>query len=201
MDYRLAPEHPFPAAVDDAYAAAVWLVDNAGELGVDPDRIALGGDSAGGNLAAVVTHLARDGGGPRFAFQLLIYPATDVLQALDLPSYAPLRERHFITPELMAWYHKHYFATAPDPTDIRHSPALAGDFRNLPPAFIQTAEIDPIRDDGKHYGELLTAAGVAAEYKCYPGQVHGFFNWRAHIDACAEAHRDAGAALRRAFAS
>ena len=129
VDYRLAPEHPFPAAVDDAYAAAVWLVDNAGELGVDPDRIALGDDSAGGNLAAVVTHLARDGGGPRFAFQLLIYPATDVLLALDLPSYALLRERHFITPELMAWYHKHYFATAPDPH--RHPP-LAGPRRRFP---------------------------------------------------------------------
>jgi len=200
VDYRLAPEHPFPAAVDDAYAAAVWIVDHARELGVDSARIALGGDSGGGNLAAVVTHLARDRAGPSFAFQLLIYPATDAMQTLDLPSYRLLDERMFITPELVAWYRMHYFPTDVDPSDIRHSPALAGNFRNLPPAFIQTAELDPIRDDGMHYGELLAAAGVAVDYQCYPGQIHGFFNWWAHVDACAEAHRDAGAALRRALA-
>jgi acetyl esterase len=200
IDYRLAPEHKFPAAIDDAYAAACWAVDSAARLGIDPDRIALGGDSAGGNLTAVVTHLARDNGGPTFAFQLLIYPATDIFLTLGLPSYELLHEGHFITAELMQWYRDHYLLPDVDRTDIRHSPSLAQDFRNLPPAYIQTAEIDPIRDDGKHYGELLAAAGVPVEYKCYPGQIHGFFNWWAHIDACAEAHRDAGAALQRALA-
>jgi len=199
VDYRLAPEHKFPAAVDDADAAAVWAVENAANLGVDPDRIALGGDSSGGNLTAVVTHLARDRGGPMFAFQLLIYPSTDPFLTLGLPSYQLLKEGNFITAELMAWYRRHYFPPNIDPGDVRHSPALAQSFNDLPPAFVQTAEIDPVRDDGRHYGELLAAAGVPVEYKCYPGQIHGFFNWWAHIDACAEAHRDAGRALRAAL--
>jgi len=198
--YRLAPEHKFPAAHDDAWAAARWLATNAEALGGDPSRLAVGGDSAGGNLAAVVSQQARDSGDFHFVLQVLIYPTTDFFFTLDLPSYALLDEPYFLTRQQIAWYHAQFVPDGVDRADLRLGPALARDFHGLPPASIVTAEFDPLRDDGKHYGELLRAAGVPAEYTCYDGMIHGFFHYGKTIDAATAALDQVIAALKRAFA-
>jgi acetyl esterase len=170
VDYRLGPEHRFPAAVDDSLAATRWVRDNAAALGIDPDRIAVGGDSAGGNLAAVAAIAARDAGTP-LAFQLLIYPATDMRQTTD--TYDTNGCGYMLTSETMAYFRSHYI----DPDqydDWRASPLLHADLTMLPPAFIVTAGFDPLRDDGLLYAERLTAAGNRAAYVRFERQIHGF---------------------------
>jgi acetyl esterase/lipase len=173
VDYALAPEEKFPAGVEDAIAAAAWVAEHAAELGVDPARLAVGGDSAGGNLAAVVSLDARDRGGPRLGLQVLIYPATDM--SLRHDSHRRYGEGLFLTHSLIVWFREHYLRTPADREDWRASPALAHDFRNLPPALVITAGFDPLVDEGEEYAQKLIAAGVPATVRRFPGQIHAFF--------------------------
>jgi acetyl esterase len=196
VDYRLAPEAPFPAAVDDCVAATKWVAANGSALKIDPARLAVGGDSAGGNLAAVVALAARDAGGPPIAFQLLIYPATDM--RMTTPSIAENGDGYFLTAVDMKWFYGHYAANV---TDWRASPLLAGDHANLPPAFVLTAEYDPLRDEGEAYAEALRTAGGSVTVKRYDGLIHGFFSMSSLIDAAEAAVDDAGAALRANLAA
>lgn len=196
VDYRLAPEHKFPAAVDDAYAATAYIAQHASEFRVDPERIAVGGDSAGGTLATVVTMLARDRGGPRLKFQLLVYPLVDVEDRS--PSMQEYEKDHFLTRESMDWFLAHYLR----PEDRKHphvSPMNASNLRDLPPAMILTAECDPLRDQGEAYARKLQAAGVPVELKRYEGMIHPFLNLLGILDTAKVAIADAGSALRRAL--
>jgi acetyl esterase len=171
VDYRLAPEHPFPAAPEDAIAATRWILENAALLGIDAARVAVGGDSAGGNLSAVVAIALRDEA-RRPAFQLLIYPATDMTRAL--PSHALFRDSYFLSRAAGDWYLGHYL---PDPADAKKplaSPLFVEDLSRLPPALVVTAGFDPLRDEGKAYADRLREAGVRAELVCLEGQMHGF---------------------------
>jgi acetyl esterase len=199
VDYRLAPENKFPAAVDDAYAALEWVAREAATLGVDPNRIAVAGDSAGGNLAAVVTLLARDRSGPRLAFQLLVYPATD--QATNRSRYASYQQYgdgYFLTKELMTWFNDQY--ASPDTRgDWRMQPLYADSLRGLPPAHVIVAECDPLADEGAAYAQRLRAEGVSVTFVSYPGMIHGFFTFPAVLDAGRRAIADAGAVLREAL--
>jgi len=197
VDYRLAPEHKFPAAAEDAYAAARWVADHAAELGGDPGRIAVGGDSAGGNLAAVVALLARERGGPRLAHQLLVYPATDA--GLDSPSLFENGEGYFLTRDMMVWFWNHYLRSRADVYDPHASPLRARDLRGLPPALVITAEYDPLRDEGEAYAARLREAGVAVHTARYPGMIHGFFGMLAVFPQARTAIRAAASALRAAF--
>lgn len=172
VDYRLGPEHKFPAAVDDSYAALQWIASHAEKLTIDPARIAVGGDSAGGNLAAVMSLMARDRGGPAIAYQLLIYPATD-LRFLT-PSHKANGQGYLLTTEVIEYFTANYLNGDSDRLDWRASPALAKDHRALPPALVITAGYDPLCDEGREYAELLRAAGNQVEYIDYPGQIHGF---------------------------
>jgi acetyl esterase len=196
VDYRLAPEHPFPAAIDDAYAALAWVGANAASLGADASRIAVGGDSAGGNLAAVVSILARDRGGPKIGLQLLVYPVTD--RDFTRASYQKYGENHFLSRDMMAWFFMHYGAPE-TPIDWRVRPLLAESLRDLPPAHIIVAECDPLHDEGIAYGERLRAEGGTATVVDYEGMIHGFFTFPAALDRGRRAIADAGAALRSAF--
>ncbi len=197
VDYRLAPEHPFPAAVDDAMAAALWASKNAHVLGIDPARLAIGGDSAGGTLAAVVARRARDQGGPPLAYQLLLYPATDA--DFNTPSYLENAEGFFLTRAAMAWYWDHY---VPDPTHRSNpdvSPLLADDLSGLPPALVMTAGYDPLRDEAEAYARRLNEAGVAVQYSHYPGMIHGFLRRHAVFDQGKLALDQIASALRNAL--
>ncbi len=172
VDYRLAPEHKFPAAVDDAIAATKWIADNAQQLGIDASRLSIGGDSAGGNLAAVVAIAARDGNGPAIAGQLLIYPATDF--AMTHPSHREPETSILLTHSVIKWFKDHYLGDA-DIHDWRASPARATTLQGLPPAYVLTAGADPLRDEGDEYAARLKEAGVAVTYRHFAGQFHGFF--------------------------
>jgi acetyl esterase len=172
VDYRLAPEHKFPAAVDDAIAATKWIADNAKQLGIDASRLSVGGDSAGGNLAAVVAIAARDGNGPAIAGQVLIYPATDF--AMTHASHREPETSILLTHSVIKWFRDHYLGSA-DGHDWRASPARANTLVGLPPAYVLTAGADPLRDEGDEYAQRLKQAGVAVTYKHFPGQFHGFF--------------------------
>jgi acetyl esterase len=173
VDYRLAPEHKFPAAVDDAIAATKWISANAKQLGIDPSRLTVGGDSAGGNLAAVVAISARDGSGPDIAGQVLIYPATDF--AMTHASHAEPETSILLTHSVIKWFRDHYLNGAADAADWRASPARAATLVGLPPAYVLTAGADPLRDEGNEYAERLQQAGVAVTHRIFPGQFHGFF--------------------------
>lgn len=172
VDYRLAPEHRFPAAVDDAIAATRWVRQEAAALKVDPDRIAVGGDSAGGNLAAVVALAARDAGDLPLAFQLLIYPVTD--QRRDWPSHTANAQGYLLTRDSIDYYHDHYLRDASHDLDWRASPLLHADHAGLPPAFVLTAGFDPLRDEGVAYAQKLTEAGSPATLVSFERQIHGF---------------------------
>ncbi len=175
VDYRLAPEHPFPAAVDDARAALSWAHTNAERLGADPSRIGVGGDSAGGNLAAVTSQLAARDGGPAPALQLLIYPATDM--AIRHRSRDLFREGFLLTDPEMDWYTDSYLGKArTDAADPRASPLLAEDLSGLAPAFVVTAAFDPLRDEGEAYARALQQAGTPVTLRRFPGFIHGFIN-------------------------
>lgn len=197
VDYRLAPEHVFPAAVDDAFAALEWVHEHAPELGADPSRIAVAGDSAGASLAAVVAQLARDANGPPIVFQLLVYPATDY--EFSSPSMIENADGYFLTIAGMRWFYGHYLRSEADGDDPRVSPARAADLSGLPPAFVITAEYDPLRDQGMAYAAALRAAGTPTEATRYEGMFHGFFGMGAMIDVAKVAFDDAVAALRGAF--
>lgn len=200
VDYRLAPEHPFPAAVEDAFAATEWVAAHAGELGVDPNRLAVAGDSAGGNLAAVVSQLARDGNGPAIAFQLLWYPATTY--DVSLPSFtenahAPIIDRDAIA-ALSVAYAGDVDLSDPPPT---LAPARAASLAGLPPAYIAVAGHDPLRDDGIRYGELLAAAGVPVQLHNAETLIHGYLGYAGAIPSATEATDLGLAALKSALAS
>lgn len=197
VDYRLAPEHRFPAAVDDAFAATVWTERHADELGVDAARIAVGGDSAGGNLAAAVTLLARERGGPKIAHQLLIYPVTD--HSFETPSYHRNAEGFGLTRSQMIWFSQSYLCGAVDAEDPRASPLRATTLRALPPATIVTAGYDPLRDEAEQYAKRLEDEGVAVSVQRYPGMIHGFFGMTATIDEAGRAIRQAGESLAAAL--
>ena len=173
VDYRLAPEHKFPAAVDDAIAATRWIADNAKKLGIDPEQLSVGGDSAGGNLSAVVALHARDHGGPLLAGQVLIYPATDF--SMRHPSHSEPETSVLLTHSVIRWFRDHYLGGAQDAEDWRASPARAETLAGLPPAFVITAGADPLRDEGDEYARRLVDAGVPVVHRTYPGQFHGFF--------------------------
>jgi acetyl esterase len=177
VDYRLAPEHPFPAAVEDALAAFRWAVEHAEELGADPDRVAVGGDSAGGNLAAVTSQLAAHDGGSVPALQLLIYPATDLTDARTA-SGRLFADGFFLTENDRQWASRHYFAGRPDTdqADVRASPALAEDLSGLAPAVLVTGGFDPLRDEGEAYAEALRRAGTPVVSYRAPELIHGFVN-------------------------
>jgi acetyl esterase len=199
VDYRLAPEHPFPAAVDDAEAAVEWVAANAATFGGDADRVAVGGDSAGGNLATVVARRLRDAGGPALAFQLLVYPVTDY--RFDTASYRENGDGYFLTRDGMAWFWGHYLGGEAHADSPDASPLRAADLGGLPPALVITAEFDPLRDEGEAYAERLRQAGVPAVATRYDGMIHTFFGMSAVWDDARRAVEDAAAALRKAFAS
>ena len=194
VDYRLAPEHKFPAAVDDAVAATYWVADNAASLGIDAARLSVGGDSAGGNLAAVVAIAARDGNGPRLAGQLLIYPATDF--AMAHPSHSEPETSVLLTHSVMRWFRDHYLTGAADIHDWRASPAKAETLSGLPPAYVVTAGADPLRDEGNDYAKRLQEAGVPVTHRTFPGQFHGFFTMGKLLQQANVAAADIGAWLR-----
>ncbi|WP_372719004.1 alpha/beta hydrolase [Immundisolibacter sp.] len=173
VDYRLAPEQRFPAAAQDAIAATAWAATHADELGFDPTRLAVGGDSAGGNLAAVVAIAARDSGNAPLRAQLLMYPVTD-MSRLDGESYRACGEGYGLTAGAMSWFRDHYLASPEAARDPQVSPLLASDLAGLPPALVVTAEFDVLRSEGEAYARRLGQAGVTTRLVRYPGMIHGF---------------------------
>lgn len=198
VEYRRAPENPFPAGLEDCYAATCWVAEHGAELGLDSARVAVGGASAGGNLAAAVALLARERGGPALALQLLVYPPLD--HRADSPLLQPPNPL-FFGPEDLAWCWSHYLAEPEDGDNALASPLRAHDLRGLPAALVITADLDPLRDQGERYGARLDGAGVPVELVRFEGAVHGFFSNADMFDAGAEAQALAASALRRAFAS
>jgi acetyl esterase len=199
VDYRLAPEHPFPAAAVDCYAATAWTAEHAGEIGVDPARLAVGGDSAGGNLAAVVALMARDAGKPRLSLQLLVYPITDY--ACTSPTYKTYGYGYGVldTPAML-WFQRYYLKDLRNAADWRASPIKAASHRGLAPACIIAAQCDVLHDDSPAYAEALRQAGVPVEFHEYPGVIHGFFSMAPIIDEAVTAQAVASAALKHALA-
>ncbi|TPN32214.1 alpha/beta hydrolase [Mesorhizobium sp. B2-3-3] len=193
-DYRLAPEHKFPAGLEDCAAALRFMAENAGKLGIDPARIAVAGDSAGGNLAAVLALLARDGLAPPLAAQILIYPNTDARQTAD--SYRRFRDGFGLTAATMAWFRDHYVRTPDDITDWRVSPLLASSLAGAAPAFVMIAGHDILADEGTAYAERLGAEGVPMVLRQWPGQIHGFVSMGRHILAARQAMSEASAWLQ-----
>jgi acetyl esterase len=197
--YRVAPENKFPAAVEDAVAAICHVAAHGKELGIDGSRLAAGGDSAGGTLAAVAALTFRDQGGPRLRLQVLIYPVTDM--ALDSPAYARIPTGYTLPRERMLFFREAYLRGPEDVADWRASPLKARDLSNLPPALVLTAAQDPLVDEGKAYADRLAAAGVPATYSCYEGMVHGFLSMAGAIDTGHAGIAEVAAALKRALAS
>ena len=194
IDYRLAPEHKFPTAVEDAYAAVVWVVDNAAMLGVDACRLSVGGDSAGGTCAAVACLMAQARGGPAILAQLLVYPGVD--RDLTTVSAIEFAAGPLLTREAMLWFRGHYHSSDAEFGDWRATPARAASHVGLPQACVLTAEIDPIRDAGEAYGALLARAGVMVRFKRYAGVFHGFFTIGPMIGKTVAAVGDAARFLR-----
>jgi acetyl esterase len=197
VDYRLAPEHRFPAAVDDCLAATRWVQQQAAALGLDATRLAVGGDSAGGNLAAVVALLLRDAGDLPPACQLLIYPATD--QRAGAPSHTTNARGYLLTAESIGYYRGHYLPAPASWSDWRASPLLAPSLKSLPPALVLTAGFDPLRDEGRQYADALSAAGNRVQYVCFERQVHGFITMSKVLDEARTAVALCAAVLRQAL--
>ena len=197
VDYRLAPEHKYPAAVDDAYAATAWVFEQAAQLGIDPRRIAVGGDSAGGNLATAVALMARDRAAFRPAYQVLVYPVTDC--NFDTPSYYENAEGYQLTREAMRWFWAQYLTQPSDGRQPYASPLRAESLGNLPPALVLTAEYDPLRDEGEAYARRLEEAGVPVTLTRYPGMIHGFFRRTHQFDQARAAVTEVAETLKRAF--
>jgi len=198
VDYRLAPEHKFPAAADDSWAATTWVVAHAAELGLDASRLAVGGDSAGGNLAAVVALMARDAGGPAIKLQTLIYPVTDVMR--ETRSYGDFADGYLLTRDSMRWFIAHYLPSGDQARDWRASPLRAPSLAGLPPALIITAGFDPLRDEGQEYAEKMREAGVKVVHSEFDSLIHGFVGMRGAIHAAARAMDDMVAGLRHELA-
>ena len=199
VDYRLAPESKFPAAVDDSMAALRWVALHARELGGDPERIAVGGDSAGGNLAAVCALLARNEGHPRLAFQLLIYPCT--APEPETPSHRKFAEGYVLTRNAITWFYKQYVRSPKEFHDFRFAPLVADDLSNLPPALLMVAGFDPLRDEGVDYAKRMIEAGNRVTLVNYEGMIHGFYLMGAAVDAAKRAIAQSAQALKEAFAS
>ena len=197
VDYRLGPEHRFPAAFDDALAATHWVRDHAAELGVDDRRVAVGGDSAGGNLAAAVAISERDApsAGPPIAYQLLIYPATDMRR--QHASHVTNGSGYLLTRDTIRWFHDHYIDDPKHDLDWRASPLLRGDLRGLPPALVITAGFDPLRDEGADFARAMSEAGGAVSYVCFERQIHGFITMGRVLDEANTAVALCAAELRR----
>jgi acetyl esterase len=197
VDYPLAPEHRFPVTAEEAFAAVSWVAQNASELGVDHTRVAVAGDSAGGNLATVAALLARDRGGPRLACQVLVYPVTDF--RFDTASYSEYARGYLLTRDTMRWFWQQYVATEDDGAHPCASPLRAPDLAGLPPALVVTAECDPLRDEGEAYAQRLREAGVAVTLSRYDGMVHGFFRMAGELEAGRRVIEECAAALRAAL--
>ena len=199
VDYRMAPEHRYPAAAEDCYAATRWVADHAAELGGDPARVAVAGDSAGGNLAAVVSLMAKARGGPSLAYQLLIYPVTN--HDLSTPSYEQNADGYVLTRDSMIWFWGHYLADESDGKEPFASPLQAEDLSGLPPATVITAGYDPLRDEGDAYAHRLEEAGVAVRHRPFPGMIHGFCWMAGAVEQGMVAIEQSAADLRQAFGS
>jgi acetyl esterase len=197
--YRLAPEHKFPAGVEDSFAALRWVAQHATKIGGDANRLAIGGDSAGGNLAAVCAILARDAGTPKLAMQLLVYPRTAPDE--EFPSHYEFAEGHLLTRKTILWFHRHYRASDADRRDFRYAPLICNDLSRLPPALIIVGECDPLRDDGIKYAERLQREGNVVELTDYPGMIHPFLSMGGAVDAGRRALAQVATAARRAFNS
>ncbi len=198
LDYRLAPEHKYPAAIEDCLAASEWIFNQAADLKLDPARIAMGGDSAGGNLTAVLCNHFASEGGPQVKFQLLIYPATD--RTVETPSRQQLQKGVTLDVDTLAYFDNCYLGGLDvNIADPRLSPALAADHSKVPPAHIITAEYDPLRDEGKAYADLLNAAGVSASYQCYDGMMHNFIMQTGVVSRAHQAVEDISAVLKQAL--
>jgi acetyl esterase len=195
VDYRRAPEHKFPAAFDDAFAATKWIAANANRLGIDASRLVVGGDSAGGNLAAVVAIAARDGSGPAIAGQVLVYPVTDL--SMTHPSHREPETSLLLSHSLIHWFRDQYLAGAADIDDWRTSPLRAKTLAGLPPAYVLIAGADPLRDEGDEYAAKLKQAGVAVTYRTFPGQFHGFFTMGKLLEQANVAAREIGTWLKK----
>jgi len=198
VDYRLAPEHKFPAAVEDSYSAIEYVYEHAADFQIDKKRIAVGGDSAGGNLAVVIPHIAKEKNNPPICFQLLIYPSTN-LGGEPTASMRENSEGYFLEKGTMEWFRDCYIRGSEDLTNPLLSPILNEDFTGLPPALVITAQYDPLRDEGEQYAAKLAAAGVDAEHVRYDGTIHGFVSMSAVIGQGKDALEKSGSALRRAF--
>ncbi len=197
VNYCKAPENKFPGPSEDAWASLVWAAENAAGIGGDPARIAVGGDSAGGCLAAVTAQRAKREGGPALVFQLLVYPVTDTDETRE--SYRTFADGYVLNAEAMAWFFDCYFNDESERADVRAAPLRADDLGGLPPAMVMTASHDPLLDDGRLYAEKLRAAGVPTDWRNYEGHIHGFWTATGSFDVAAEAHATACAALRQAF--
>jgi acetyl esterase len=198
VDYRLSPEHKYPAPFDDCFAATKWVADNGAEIAVDGSRLAVGGDSAGGNLAAAVSLRARDEGGPALAMQLLVYPVTN--HSYETSSYASNGENYLLTTDMMKWFWDHYLNSADDAEQAYVSPLRADDLSNLPPATVFTAEFDPLRDEGEAYASKLSDAGIEVRHTRFDGQIHAFFSMLLVFEAASNAIDLAAVDLKKAFA-
>lgn len=198
VDYRLAPEHKFPAAVEDCYAATQWVSTQAATLQADPARMAVGGDSAGANLAAVVALLARERGTPPLGYQVLIYPVTDYYVP-GTASYQDYAEGYFATKADMIWCWQQYLTEEAEGVHPYAAPLRAADLSHLPPALVITAEYDPLRDEGEQYARRLQAAGVPTRLSRYEGTIHSFFRMAGVLEQGRQAHQEVGSALRAAF--
>ena len=199
VDYRLAPEHKFPAGLEDCLAATRWAAAHAGELGADANRIMLAGDSAGGNMAAVTALRIRDEGGPKLCGQMLLYPVTDY-HTPGTPSYAENAEGYGLTRDTMVWFWRHYLGDATQAANPHAAPLRAADLSRLPPALVLSAEYDPLRDEAERYGDRLQAAGVPVQITRRPGVNHGFLFWVGLVDKAGEAMAETCAWARQTFA-
>jgi len=199
VNYRLSPETKFPGPAEDCYAATQWLVEHSGEIGADNKRVAVSGDSAGGNLAAVVALMARDRGGPALGYQLLIYPVTAPARGSKSASYQENAEGYLLTRGTMEWFWDHYLASPEDGDNQYASPLHASDLRGLPPAMVVTAEFDPLRDEGRAFAQRLQEAGVPVTVSHHEGMVHGFFWMAGAVDRGKQLTAEMGEALRKQF--
>ncbi|MDQ0889813.1 acetyl esterase [Paenibacillus sp. V4I9] len=199
VDYHLAPEYKFPTAVEDAYTATQWVSENAEHLGFDKLRLIIGGDSAGANLAAVVTHMAKEKTTPIISYQVLLYPTTDFNMRTE--SHKQLADGYYITHDFLLWFHEHYLNSPEEKLNPLVSPILNKDFTGLPPALIITAQFDPLRDEGKDYADRLKESSVPVIYSCYEGTIHGFVGYANVLDKGEQAIQEIAGALNDFFAS